>query len=130
MVVTFLINFFVLGTAALLTARYYRLESILYRLLAVAVFFYAQIILIEIAWGVLGKLSLYTLVPSVGVIFLVCFLSFRSKFKNVFGFPQEITKHKIVIFCLSVIAGFSLVKLSINLVNPPFGWDSLNYHFS
>src|SRR3989338_9000125 len=130
MVVTFLINFFVLGTAALLTARYCRLESISYRLLAGAVFFYAQIILIEIAWGVLGRLSLFTLVPSVSFIFLACLFSLRNSLSHVLNFPREIPKNKIVLFCLSVLLGFLLVKLSINLVNPPFGWDSLNYHFS
>jgi hypothetical protein len=26
--------------------------------------------------------------------------------------------------------GFGLVKIFVNLINPPFGWDSLNYHFT
>ncbi|OGX15635.1 MAG: hypothetical protein A2166_02575 [Omnitrophica WOR_2 bacterium RBG_13_41_10] len=38
--------------------------------------------------------------------------------------------NKIEIFLLSVILGFGLVKILINLINPPFGWDDLNYHFT
>ncbi|MCX5703088.1 MAG: hypothetical protein NT066_01125, partial [Candidatus Omnitrophica bacterium] len=29
-----------------------------------------------------------------------------------------------------VILSFGLIKCFINLLNPPFGWDSLNYHFT
>lgn len=37
---------------------------------------------------------------------------------------------KILIFCSSLILGFSIVKIAVSLVNPPFGWDDLNYHFT
>jgi hypothetical protein len=37
---------------------------------------------------------------------------------------------KLEIFGLSAIFGFGLVKVVLNLVNPPFGWDDLNYHFT
>jgi hypothetical protein len=33
-------------------------------------------------------------------------------------------------FLFSVVLGFTFVKLYYNLINPPFGWDSLNYHFT
>ena len=38
--------------------------------------------------------------------------------------------NRVVIIVLSLILGFGIVKSGINLVNPPFGWDSLNYHFT
>lgn len=38
--------------------------------------------------------------------------------------------NKIEILCIAVITSFLAVKLFINLANPPFGWDSLNYHFT
>ncbi|MFC1674346.1 hypothetical protein ACFL1K_00405 [Candidatus Omnitrophota bacterium] len=42
----------------------------------------------------------------------------------------ELLSSKVILLCISVILGFGLIKVLINLVNPPFGWDSLNYHFS
>ena len=38
--------------------------------------------------------------------------------------------NNISLLCLSVLGSFITVKLLINLANPPFGWDSLNYHFT
>jgi hypothetical protein len=43
---------------------------------------------------------------------------------------KELSANKTFILCLSLLFGFGLVKLAINLINPPFGWDSLNYHFT
>lgn len=43
---------------------------------------------------------------------------------------DDLRFNKIETLCLSVILGFGVVKIFINLVNPPFGWDSLNYHFT
>lgn len=43
---------------------------------------------------------------------------------------EGLLSNKTVVFCLSILLSFALVKLAINLVNPPFGWDSLNYHFT
>jgi hypothetical protein len=39
-------------------------------------------------------------------------------------------KNRLVAFCLCILFSFGFVKLSINLFNPAFGWDSLNYHFT
>ncbi|PIQ87971.1 MAG: hypothetical protein COV73_01315, partial [Candidatus Omnitrophica bacterium CG11_big_fil_rev_8_21_14_0_20_43_6] len=53
--------------------------------------------------------------------------SFISKFQDLLS---RIELSKIEIFCISVVISFLVVKVFINLVNPPFGWDSLNYHFT
>mgnify|MGYP001602830507 CR=1 FL=1 len=50
-----------------------------------------------------------------------------SKFQDLLS---RIELGKLEIFCIAVIISFLVVKLFINLVNPPFGWDSLNYHFT
>lgn len=141
MAITFLINSLVWGAAALLTARYCRRETIPYRLLAMAIFFYAQIILSQIVWGLLGKLYLQNIAASAAIFFFICLFFFRNRLFNLetvkkIGFADDLKyflgeaiQNKISLFCLSVLLGFAIVKLSINLVNPPFGWDSLNYHF-
>lgn len=38
-------------------------------------------------------------------------------------------QNRLILLSLAVILGFGITKIFINLVNPPFGWDSLNYHF-
>ena len=41
-----------------------------------------------------------------------------------------ILQDKIILFALSVFSGFILVNVFVNLINPTFGWDCLNYHFT
>ncbi len=41
----------------------------------------------------------------------------------------EFLDNKVLLLFFSIIVGFGLVKICVNLVNPPFGWDCLNYHF-
>jgi hypothetical protein len=53
--------------------------------------------------------------------------SVQQLFKD---FRANLKFTKFEYFCLAVLLGFGLVKLWINLVNPPFGWDNLNYHFT
>ena len=115
-----------------LAGKYGFTENAGYRLLTLAVIFYSQIILIPLFWGILGILSLKSIIFSTVVISGVVFFAVKPRKAShpVFVIPKEITANKIAIFCISVILGFSLVKMAINLVNPPFGWDSLNYHFS
>ncbi|MDD2752355.1 MAG: hypothetical protein PHN59_04420 [Candidatus Omnitrophica bacterium] len=43
---------------------------------------------------------------------------------------KDLRLNKIETLCLAVIFGFGIVKILINLFNPPFGWDNLNYHFT
>ena len=115
-----------------LAGKYGFTENAGYRLLTLAVIFYSQIILIPLFWGILGKLFLENLILSTLIIFSSVFFLVKPKKSNppIFALPEEISTNKIIIFCVSVLLGFALVKIAINLVNPPFGWDSLNYHFS
>ncbi|MFH1507302.1 MAG: hypothetical protein ABIG46_02590 [Candidatus Omnitrophota bacterium] len=56
--------------------------------------------------------------------------------KNKFTFDLSVSgiriglRNKVLLLLFSALCVFSLSKLAINLVNPPFGWDNLNYHFS
>ena len=132
MFIFILLNTLVLLTSYRLARKYIPAENTSCRLLSLAVIFYSQIILIPLFWGILGKLSLGNLILSTLIIFSVVFFIVKPKKSNspIFVLPQEITANKIIVFCVSVLLGFALVKIAINLVNPPFGWDSLNYHFS
>lgn len=132
MIIFLLLNLSLFLVSCRLAKRYSPAENPTYRFLIVATIFYSQIILLELFWGILGKLYLESLVFSSLIIFCIVFLIFGLKRSNPANFvlPREIISNKIVIFCLSAILGFSLVKIAINLVNPPFGWDCLNYHFA
>jgi hypothetical protein len=46
------------------------------------------------------------------------------------NFEHFIIRDKIILFLFSLALSFIFVKILFNLVNPPFGWDSLNYHFT
>jgi len=43
---------------------------------------------------------------------------------------SQLLGNKIILFAAAIILAFASVKIIINLVNPPFGWDNLNYHFT
>ncbi|MDO8748111.1 MAG: phospholipid carrier-dependent glycosyltransferase [Candidatus Omnitrophota bacterium] len=132
MFVFILLNTLAFCSSYRLAGKYNSTENASSRLLTLAVVFYSQIILIPLFWGILGKLSLENLILSALIIFSIIFLIIKPKKNNppVFIIPKEIIANKIIVFCVSVLLGFALVKIAINLVNPPFGWDSLNYHFS
>lgn len=132
MVLFFLLNISALIAAYRLAKRFSTKEGLSYRLLALASAFYSQIILTQLLWGVAEKLWLKNLVLTSIVIFALSYLvsKQRKTYPALYGFPKEITFNKTLIFCFSLLLGFAIVKIAINLVNPPFGWDCLNYHFT
>ncbi|TAN62705.1 hypothetical protein EPN16_01005, partial [bacterium] len=138
MPIAFLMNMALMASSSLLAGRYFASEGPRYRLLALVTLAYAQIVFIQLFWGVLGKLYLSNIALSVLIILFICYFLSRQ------GYPSsvkmslmpdnlisgELLSNRVAILCLSILLGFGLVKLSINLVNSPFGWDSLNYHFT
>ena len=131
MTIVILLNILVLG-ASFLLAKKYNGENPIRLILSLVLFFYSQIILIQLFWGILGRLYSLNIVISSLLVFLACYSLFGrgEKSLNLFQLYPGLTANKVIIFCLSVILGFGLVKAAINLVNPPFGWDCLNYHFT
>lgn len=98
-----------------------------------ALFFYAQIIITELAAGIFNRLTPGSLII-LNLIILFSAIALKRK-----GLPRReqlifkeagLLRNKMAVFLLSCIIGFALVKAAVNLVNAPFGWDSLNYHFS
>lgn len=132
MIITLFLNIAVLSLAFSIVRRYFVSESISYRFLSLAIIFYAQIIVVLLFWGIIGRLYLVNVVLSCIVIFSVAYLFLHKKRIDFdfFKIPAEITTNRAAIFCLSFLLGFALIKIAINLVNPPFGWDNLNYHFT
>lgn len=94
----------------------------------------SQAVIIELALGILGALYLKN-VFALSLAFFLIILFFTRKIKFSFswnGFWQPLKRllsNKIVLSAFSLILGFALVKIFIDLSNPPFGWDNLSYHF-
>lgn len=132
MPILLLLNIFALLSARRLTLKFASTENQVYRYLVFALIFYVQIILIQLFWGIIGKLYLGNILITSFLIFCLSLLFCppASPTVKLFCLPREIKSNKIIIFCFALLVGFALAKIVMNLVNPPFGWDNLNYHFT
>lgn len=113
--------------------RVFNLSSLADNILAFALLFCSQIVLTEIILGVFGRLSLGNLIILNFIILLLTLLFLRKELplKGLGSrLDSVLLSNKILIFVASCIVGFGAVKIFVNLVNPPFGWDCLNYHFT
>ncbi len=131
------LNLSVFATSFLLTRHYFYFSSLLDSVISFFILFCAQIILTLQILGIIGALSLNNVLILNTTVLLAVFFSikiFRIKQKNLFNtskvFIETIKLSRIETFCLFFILGFGLVKIFVNLINPPFGWDCLNYHFT
>jgi hypothetical protein len=97
-----------------------------------------QIILGLEILGILGLISSKNVLFLNTVFLVFVFLLSKNKrtqkkayfVSRVQDLLSRIKLSKLEVFCIAVIISFSVVKIFVNLVNPPFGWDSLNYHFT
>ncbi len=106
-------------------------------LLAVFTLYLAFIIAIELVLGSLRVLTTVNLVIVSAVLYLTVISLLHSAARgnlarndNISGVFSAILGDKVLLFAAIALTVFSLNKLLINLMNPPFGWDSLNYHFT
>ncbi len=135
MILLFVMNLIVIVSAFLLTYRIFKMSRFIDSLIAVFILYFAQIIATEMFLGILGWLYLERLILL--NLFLLVFVWFftlnrSSSFKPIATGDSiaAILKNKTVLFGMVLILVFAAVKVSINLFNAPFGWDSLNYHFT
>jgi hypothetical protein len=83
----------------------------------------------------MGRLFIQNAILLNLIIFLAIWSLTRNKESSFcFKFTKErlsrLLGNKIILFAAAIILAFVSVKIIINLVNPPFGWDNLNYHFT
>jgi len=106
------------------------------RLLCIGLCFFTYIVIAEQVLGLFNLLTIGNLyIINVSVLLVLLFiiqfnrnaLFFRGDFlEKIKTFPDN----KFVLFFIAIIIGFSLIKVILNILNAPFGWDSLNYHFT
>lgn len=128
-------NFIVGASSFILAFKLLRLKSITDRLLVLFIFYFAQIVLTQLTLGIMGALYLKNLILLNLIVFSVLWnLSRKNIGAASAGYLRDdaslLLNSKLIIFVFSVVLGFGLVKVLINLVNPPFGWDDINYHFT
>lgn len=130
-----LMNLMVISSAYLLTYKVARIKDQADSLICLFVLYLSQIVISEIILGIFNVLYLKNIILlNLAFLILVYFIcrNTPSTFSNIniLSILKELAKNKIILLSVCVIAAFGLVKIFINLANPPFGWDSLNYHFT
>ncbi|MFH1442352.1 MAG: hypothetical protein ABIH18_09990 [Candidatus Omnitrophota bacterium] len=131
-------NLIVLLNVSLLLKYFFPFENVIDYSLAFFLFYFAQIALSLELLGIFNILYLQNAIilnlAVLAVVFIVIkLLKLKPVFKFKAGIRQAVNNlnlNKTQIFCAAVIIGFFIVKVIINLANPPFGWDNLNYHFT
>ncbi|MBU1124807.1 MAG: hypothetical protein KKC84_02165 [Candidatus Omnitrophica bacterium] len=130
-------NGMVIASAASLAYRVFPSVRVLDTLCTAFVLYLAQIVVVELVLGLCGILTLPNILFAHGIFFgAVIFYLVRHPLRKWPGFLLEkeilgdLVKSKTVVFCITMILCFGVIKVFINLANPPFGWDSLNYHFT
>lgn len=135
-IVTFLFMNCITATSSyLVTYKLLKIPHLADSLIAWLIVFFSQIVFTELVLGIFGLLNLPNIIVLNLLILSIVWLVAKNKAVNSslcycgkgLGY---FFRDKTLVFMLIVIAIFSIVKVFVNLVNPPFGWDSLNYHFT
>lgn len=129
-----LLNLITLSSAYLAAGRLAGLRSRPDIIIGCFLFYFAQIVLTQLVLGFTGALYLKNVFLLNLAVFIFIWGFCKSKKPDLKHVREDavsvIPPGKAGLFGLVVLAGFGLVKVLINLYNPPFGWDSLNYHFT
>ncbi|MFA4842485.1 MAG: hypothetical protein WC658_01450 [Candidatus Omnitrophota bacterium] len=128
-------NSIVAVSSYLLNYRILRFTNFIDSLISWILLYFSQIVITQMLLGIAGVLYLQNvIILNAGILIFIWLITRRrgSSFdlSTVKEKLQSVLGNKAVIFCIAVILGFALVKIFINLINPPVGWDSLNYHFT
>ncbi len=135
MITLIFLNLIVGASAFLLNYRILRFRNFIDSLLSLFILYFSQIVLTELFLGIMGRLFIQNAILLNLIIFLAIWSLTRNKESSFcFKFTKErlsrLLGNKIILFAAAIILAFVSVKIIINLVNPPFGWDNLNYHFT
>lgn len=129
MIAFLLLNFPVVILARELARRFFYYLEAGDRVLAGALIYFSYIVIVQQGLGMFGILRIEGLYLANALSLSVLLFVPGAKIirpKATGAFPDN----KFIIFFICGVAAFTLVKIAINLANAPFGWDSLNYHFT
>jgi len=116
----------------LFTRGYFSLRSFSDSILVAFILLFAQVVLVELALGILGQFYFLNVFIAHLLILILAFLSYRNKKIPYLSKPsiEVFMKSKLILFAFSVFLAFFLVKGYLNLINPPISPDSLQGHLA
>jgi hypothetical protein len=128
----FLANIIVGLSVAFLVKAFFPEINMVDKLLLWFTLFFAQVIIVELIFGILGKFIFQDILLCHLIIFLIMLSIVRKRLFFSFSKPDVffVFNDNILLFALLVFISFFSVKLAVNLVNPPFCVDSLQYHLA
>ncbi|MBU4346035.1 MAG: glycosyltransferase family 39 protein [Candidatus Omnitrophica bacterium] len=132
-IIVFILMNSIVAFSAFQFLKVFNFKSFADNILTFALLFCSQIVLTQIILGLFNKLILINLIALNLIILLLTLLFLRKKTPPEalkFSLTSDLLRNKTIIFIISCIIGFGVVKTFVNLINAPFGWDSLNYHFT
>ncbi|MBP7216396.1 MAG: hypothetical protein KBA46_03825 [Candidatus Omnitrophica bacterium] len=134
MVIVLLMNALVALSAYWMTYRLLGFTRCIDGLLAFFIVYFGQIIIVETGLGIANSLFLNNVIIAHCVVLAIVWFLSRTKLpvtpcQNLRDSLSSLIRHKVVLLGFAFILGFGIVKIAINLVNPPCGWDNISYHF-
>ncbi len=122
----------VITSSWLLTKKYFDLRLFSELILIWFILFFAQIVLVELSLGIVGKLYLGNVFLAHILILILVFLLCYNKKTPLFLKPsiEPFIKSDLLLFAFSVFSVFFLVKFYVNLINPPVCPDSMQQHLA
>ncbi len=134
MIVFLLMNLITGYSALLLVNKALRIQDKLDVFIGWFLLYLSQIVIIELALGMLNMLYLKNVfVLNLAVLLLTMFFTRKiqpfSWLNHAWPAIKQILRNKIILIAIAIILGFALIKIFVALSNPPFGWDNLSYHF-
>ncbi len=135
MLIFLLLNTLILVCAFLIVYKALRIEGAVDSVIALFAVYLSQIVFIELILGLSGALYLKNVILLSLAFFLGAYLLTKNREfylppQNFGLYFKKLLSNKLFSLIFSVAASFVIVKTLVNLLNPPFGWDSLNYHFT
>ncbi|MFH1888577.1 MAG: hypothetical protein ABH806_00635 [Candidatus Omnitrophota bacterium] len=134
-IVFLFMNCIVAASSFIFVYKLFKVSDFTDSLICWFIIYFAQIVSTELLLGAFGVLYLKNIILLNLSILLAIWYGTR-KYPSAFDLSPArsiisgILNSRIMLFIACVILSFAAVKVFINLVNPPFGWDSLNYHFT
>jgi len=135
MITLMFLNLIIGISAFLLNYRILKFTNFIDSLFSLFILYFTQIVFTELLLGILGILFIQNVILiNLAILLIICSIT-RNK-ESFFGFIDtkdllsKLLNNKVILFAVTVIIVSASVKIFINLINPPFGWDNLNYHFT
>jgi len=138
MIALYFLNLLVIVNSYLITKNLYYKNKLHDKILIGFTLVLAQAIFFIISLGIFGKLTLCNIIiftVSSSILLLYIFKGrlgcpFSSYLNSIRAGILWIGNHKLLAISFSLLLGFSIVKVFQNLINPPYLWGSLIYHYT